>query len=140
MAINNKAYSPKEFQFLIAEQDDFGTLEPSGGNDYFAIDVDSIGSPSMNLNQVLDVRTGSRVLQATDFFQDNKNKIMEFSVSGTATTEALDLILGNITFGDTSPYLLASSQGANYMAVGADCKPNTVNSLQKPCEWTYISI
>jgi hypothetical protein len=120
MAINNKAYSPKEFQFLIAEQDDFGTLEPSGGNNYVAIDVDSIGSPSMNLNQVLDVRTGSRVLQATDFFQDNKNKIMEFSVSGTATTEALDLILGNITFGDTSPYLLTSSQGANFMAVGAE--------------------
>ena len=120
MAINNKAYSPKEFQFAIAEQDDFGVLEPSGGNNYVAVDVDSIGSPSLNLNQTLDVRTGSRVLQATDFFQDNKNKVMEFSVSGTATTEVLDLILGNITFGDTSPYLLTSQQGANYLAVGAE--------------------
>ena len=130
MAINNKVYSPKEFQFLIAEQDDFGTLEPSGGNNYVAIDVDSIGNPSMNLNQVLDVRTGSRVLQATDFFQDNKNKIMEFSVSGTATTEALDLILGNITFGDTSPYLLTSSQGANYLAAGAeDLTANQILSI-----------
>ena len=80
MAINNKAYSPKEFQFLIAEQDDFGTLEPAGGNNYVAIDVDSIGSPTMNVNHTLDVRTGSRVLQATDFFQDNLNKVMEFSV------------------------------------------------------------
>ena len=121
MAINNKAYSSKEFQFLIAEQDDFGTLEPHGSsNSYVSIDVDSVGSPSLNINQTLDVRTGSRVLQATDFFQDNKNKVMEFSVSGTATTEALDLILGNITFGDTSPYLLTSSQATNYLAVGAE--------------------
>ena len=78
MAINNKAYSPKEFQFLIAEQDDFGTLEPSGGNSYVAIDVDSIGSPSMNLNQVLEPRTGSRVLQATDFFKIIKIRLWSF--------------------------------------------------------------
>ena len=120
MATNNKAYSPKEFQFLIAEQDDFGTLEPAGRNNYVAIDVDSIGSPTMNVNQTLDVRTGSRVLQATDFFHDKLNKVMEFSVSGTTTTEALDLMLGNITFGDTAPYSLASSQGANFLAVGAE--------------------
>ena len=120
MAINNKAYSPKEFQFLIAEQNNFGTLEQAGSTlPYVAIDVDSIGSPTMNLNQTLDVRTGSRVLQATDFFQDNLNKVMEFSVSGTTTTEALDLMLGNITFGDTAPYSLASNQGANFLASDA---------------------
>ena len=73
MAINANAYSPKQFKFLIAEQDDWGTLnENSSGspdNPYLAVDVDSVGSPSLNLNQVLDHRSGSRVLQATDFFQ-----------------------------------------------------------------------
>ena len=115
MAVNASAYSPKQFSFLIAEQDDFGTLNAdSGGSstNWTAVDVDSIGSPSLNLNQVLEHRTGSRVLQASDFFQDNKAKVVEISVSGTATTEVLDLLLGNITQGDTSPYLLACDSGS----------------------------
>jgi len=96
MAISTSAYSPKEFQFLIAEQDAFGTMEASGGNAYHALDVDSVGSPSLNPVQGLDVRAGSRVLQATDFFQDVKTSVKEISVSGTATTNALDMLLENI--------------------------------------------
>ena len=123
MAVNSKAYSPKEFSFLIAEQDDFGTLNAdSGGSStsWVAVDVDSVGSPSLNINQTLDHRTGSRVLQATDFFQDNKAKVIEISVSGTATTEVLDLILGNITQGDTSPYLLANNSGSQNFTTGTE--------------------
>ena len=96
MAISTSAYSPKEFQILIAEQDAFGTIEASGGNAYHALDVDSIGSPSLNPVQALDVRAGSRVLQTTDFFQDNKASVKEISVSGTATQNALDILLENI--------------------------------------------
>ena len=96
MAISTSAYSPKEFQVLTAEQDAFGTIEASGGNAYHALDVDSISSPSLNPTQVLDVRAGSRVLQATDFFQDVKTSVKEISVSGTATTAALDMLLENI--------------------------------------------
>ena len=96
MAISTSAYSPKEFQFLIAEQDAFGTIEASGGNAYHALDVDSVGSPSLNPVQGLEVRNGSRVLQATDFFQDVKTSVKELSVSGTATTNALDMLLENI--------------------------------------------
>ena len=96
MAISTSAYSPKEFQVLIAEQDAFGTIEASGGNAYHALDVDSVGSPSLNPVQGLDVRNGSRVLQATDFFQDVKTSVKEISVSGTATTDALDMLLENI--------------------------------------------
>ena len=116
MAINANAYSPKQFKFLIAEQDDWGTLNPdssgSPDNPYLAVDVDSVGSPSLNLNQALEHRTGSRVLQATDFFQDKLTKVIEFSVSGTATTEVLDLLLGNITDGDTVPYGIAANSAA----------------------------
>ena len=124
MAVNASAYSPKQFSFLIAEQDDWDTLNPDSGGSpdlaWVAVDVDGIGSPSLNLNQVLDPRTGSRVLQATDFFQDNKAKVMEISVSGTATTEVLDLLLGNITQGDTSPYLLASNAGSQTFTSGTE--------------------
>jgi hypothetical protein len=74
-----------------------------------AVDVDSIVSQSFNLNQVIEPMNGSIVLQANDFFQDNKVKVMEMSVSGTATTEVLDLLLGNITQGDTVPYLMTSN-------------------------------
>jgi len=96
MAISTSAYSPKEFQVLIAEQDAFGTMEASGGNEYHALDVDSVGSPSLNPVQALDVRNGSRVLQTTDFFQDVKTSVKEISVSGTATQNALDMLLENM--------------------------------------------
>ena len=112
MAIDTNAYSPKQFMFLVAEQDDFGTHaadESSPNNNFLALDVDSIGSPSLNVNQVLDYRTGSRILQATDFFQDKLAKVMEFSVSGTANTETLDLLLTHITQGGAVPYSMASS-------------------------------
>lgn len=113
MAIATQAFSPKQFSFLIAEQADFGTLEGGAGNPYIALDVDSIGSPSLNVNQGLEHRSGSRILQATDFFQDVTGSIKEFSVSGTATTEGLDLLLSNIT-GDTSvPYSVASNAGTS---------------------------
>ena len=96
MAINTAAFSPKQFQVLIAEQDAFGTIEAHGGNAYHALDVDSVGTPSLNPTQVLDVRTGSRVLQKEDFLQDVKTSVKEISVSGTATTNALDMLLENI--------------------------------------------
>ena len=119
MAINANAYSPKQFSFLIAEQDDWGTINPDSGaspdNAWLAVDVDSIGSPSLNLNQVLDPRSGSRVLQATDFYQEKLVRVIELSVSGTATTEVLDLLLGNITQGDTVPYLITSAGAVQNM-------------------------
>ena len=121
---NVKAYSSKQFSFLIAMQDDMGTLNPNTSgtpdNPYLAVDVDSIGTPSLNLTQVLEPRSGSRVLQATDFFQDNKNKVIEISVSGTATTEVLDMLLGNITQGDTVPYGIASSGDVSSFTSGTE--------------------
>ena len=96
MAINTAAFSPKQFQVLIAEQDAFGTIEGAGGNAYHALDVDSVGMPSLNPTQVLEPRTGARALQKEDFFQDVKASVKEISVSGTATTDALDMLLENI--------------------------------------------
>ena len=93
MAISTAAYSPKEFQVLIAEQDAFGTIEADGGNAYHAIDVDSIGSPSLNPSQALDVRAGSRVLQATDFFQYSIASVKD-SVSVSPQLSDISILIG----------------------------------------------
>ena len=156
MAVDANAYSPKQFSFLIALQDDWGTLnEDSTGspnNAYTAVDVDSIGSPSLNINQVLDTRTGSRVLQATDFFQDNKNKIIEISVSGTLTTAVADILLKNITLDASSPYSVASNVGSSIFTAASTGQtaaqilsivyqsPSSGNSLAfKDCFCTSLS-
>ena len=73
-----------------------------------ALDVDSIGSPSLGIEQTLDPRSGSRVLQATDFFHEKRDTIKEMTVSGTATTEGLDLLLSNLTADTSVPYGIAS--------------------------------
>ena len=131
MAISTAAHSPKEFQFLIAEQDTFGTFETT--NNMHALDVDSVGTPSLNPTQVLDVRNGSRVLQKEDFFQDVKASVKELSVSGTATTNALDLLLENIT-GEAegsagSIYSFASNQATTNVGVGSTGQAGTLLSI-----------
>ena len=131
MAISTAANSPKEFQFLIAEQDTFGTFETT--NNMHALDVDSVGTPSLNPTQVLDVRNGSRVLQKEDFFQDVKASVKELSVSGTATTNALDLLLENIT-GEAegsagSIYSFASNQATTNVGVGSTGQAGTLLSI-----------
>ena len=133
MAISTSAYSPKEFQVLIAEQDAFGTIEASGGNAYHALDVDSVGSPSINPVQALDVRNGSRVLQTTDFFQDVKSSVKEISVSGTATQSALDMLLENI-IGEaegsaSSVYTFTSNKAVQQIGTGDSSLAGTALSV-----------
>ena len=122
MAVSGTAYDPKGFSFLVAEQDDYGTINPNSGgspdNPYIALDVDSIGSPNLAINQTLDVRSGSRVLQATDFFQDKLASVKEISVSGTATTEGLDLLLSNLTGTASAPFSIASNVATSSLSTG----------------------
>jgi len=122
MAVSGTAYDPKGFSFLVAEQDDYGTINPNSSgspdNPYIALDVDSIGSPNLAINQTLDVRSGSRVLQATDFFQDKLASVKEISVSGTATTEGLDLLLSNLTGTASAPFSIASNVATSSLSTG----------------------
>jgi len=122
MAVSGTAYDPKGFSFLVAEQDDYGTINPNSSgspdNPYIALDVDSIGSPNLAINQTLDVRSGSRVLQATDFFQDKLASVKEISVSGTATTEGLDLLLSNLTGTAAAPFSIASNVATSSLFTG----------------------
>ena len=122
MAISGTAYDPKLFQFLVAEQDDYGTINPNASgspdNAYVALDVDSIGSPTLGINQTLDVRSGSRLLLDSNFFQDNVASVKEISVSGTATTEGLDLLLSHLTLDTSAPYDIASNVATSSYGVG----------------------
>lgn len=133
MAISTAAYSASAFQLLIAEQDAFGTIEAGGGNAYHALDVDSVSSPSLNPNQGLEMRSGSRVLQATDFFQDVKGSVKEISVSGTATTNALDMLLENIMGEAESSasgvYSFLSNASAQTVGSGASSQAGTLLSV-----------
>ena len=129
MAISGTAYDPKLFQFLIAEQDEYGTINGASGNAYIALDVDSIGSPTLGINQTLDVRSGSRVLLETNFFQDNIASVKEFSVSGTATTAALDLMLAHLTLDTSVPYAVASNVATSSFKAGDTTTSNQVLSV-----------
>ena len=133
MAISVASYSSSAFKLAIAEQDAFGTIEAAGGNAYHALDVDSISSPSLNLNQAMDVRSGSRVLQTTDFFHTKVGAISEISVSGTATTAALDMLLENM-MGEAEAsasgvYSFLSNASAQSVGSGSSSQAGTLLSV-----------
>ncbi len=133
MAISVASYSSSAFKIAIAEQDIFGTITAAGGNAYHALDVDSISSPSLNPQQALDVRSGSRVLQSTDFFHTKVGAISEISVSGTATTEALDMLLENMMSEAegtaTGVYSFLSDASAQSVGAGSTGQVGTLLSI-----------
>ena len=98
MPIVAHAFSPKEFQcFVISDATNAGTSGIHATN-MSQLDVDSISMPSLNVTQSLDVRNGvGNTLKDEDFFQDNKMRVVELSLSGTLhDDEAHRLLLANI--------------------------------------------
>ena len=91
------AFSPKEFQCWIKAEATAGTsvLATSG---MFQLDVDSVGYPSLNVTQALDVRSGvGRTMKDEDFFQDNTMRVTELSLSGTLhNDDGHNLLVKNI--------------------------------------------
>ena len=91
-------FSPKEFQvFIASDASDAGTSGIHASNMH-QLDVDSVGMPSLNVNQVLDVRSGAgRTFKDEDFFQDNVLRVPELSISGTLHNDTgHKLLLQNI--------------------------------------------
>tara|TARA_A100001201_G_C4094933_1_gene203373 strand:- start:2193 stop:3209 length:1017 start_codon:yes stop_codon:yes gene_type:complete len=85
--------SPKEYSIWIANESTAGTSALHASNMY-QLDVDSIGFPTLNVNQTVDVKTGlGRTLKDEDFFQDNKVRVTELSLSGTLHNDAGHLVL-----------------------------------------------
>ena len=98
MATSAHTFSPKEFKcFVISDATNAGTSGIHSSN-MLQLDVDSVSYPSLNVNQVLDVRSGvGHTLKDEDFFQDNKMRVVELSLSGTLHDDVGHrLLLANI--------------------------------------------
>ena len=92
---DSAAYSPKEFKVGIQLEAVTGTADTDGMT---TMDIDSISMPSLNVNQVLDVRAGTgRTAKQVDAFQSNKGVVRELSFSGTVWSNFIINLLINIT-------------------------------------------
>lgn len=98
MATVNHAFSPKEFQVWIASDSTNAGTSGIHASNMYQLDVDSASMPSLNVNQVLDVRSGvGRTLKDEDFFQDNVLRVTELSISGNMHLDAgHKLLLQNV--------------------------------------------
>ncbi len=97
MATVAHAFSPKEWKVGIVS--DATNAGATGiGSTMNQLDVDSIGFPSLNATQKLDVRSGvGRTFKDEDFFQDSILRTVEISLSGTLHNDAgHKLLLQNI--------------------------------------------
>lgn len=98
MATVSHAFSPKEFQVWIASDATNAGASGIHASNMYQLDVDSASMPSLNVNQVLDVRSGvGRTLKDEDFFQDNILRVTELSISGNMHLDAgHKLLLQNV--------------------------------------------
>lgn len=98
MAIAAHAFSPKEFQVWIGSDATNAGSTGIHASNMYQLDVDSVSMPSLNVNQVLDVRSGvGRTLKDEDVFQDNVLRTVEISLSGTIHIDGgHQLLLQNI--------------------------------------------
>ena len=87
MAKSGENFSPKDFSCWVIQEETAGTSPVFTANAY-ALNVDSVSYPSLNVNQSLDVRTGGRFLRDDDFYQDNKLRQVELSLSGVLHNDA----------------------------------------------------
>ena len=99
MAVDAQAYSPKEFTCWIASDATKAGTTGLHASNMYQLDVDSVGYPSLNVMQALEVRSGiGHTLKDEDFFQDNVLRVTELSISGTLHNDTgHKLLLQNIT-------------------------------------------
>ena len=97
MATSAFTFSPKEWKAAVVS--DATNAGATGiGTTMNQLDVDSISFPSLNVTQAMDVRSGvGHTLKDEDFFQDNKMRVVELSLSGTLHDDVGHrLLLANI--------------------------------------------
>ena len=78
-------FSPKDFKVFVSEEAETGTApDLTSTSAVFQLDVDSVSFPTLNVNQISNVRSqNGRVAHIDDFFQDNNIRATEISLSGT---------------------------------------------------------
>ena len=114
------AFSPKEYSCWIINEGTAGTSALHASNMY-QLDVDAVAYPSLNVNQVVDVRTGlGRTLKDEDFFQDNVLRTVELSLSGTLHNDAGHLaLLRNVCTSNSGDITVASGYQPPTIKYGA---------------------
>ena len=112
MATVAHTFSPKEWKAAVVS--DATNAGATGiGTTMNQLDVDSISFPSLNVTQAMDVRSGvGHTLKDEDFFQDNKMRVVELSLSGTLHDDVghrllLANICGNAQADDTNQTIAA---------------------------------
>ena len=130
MATVAHAFSPKEFQVWIAEDNSDAGATGISATAMHQLDVDSVGFPSLNVSQVLDVRSGvGHTLKDEDVFQDNVLRVTELSISGTLhNDDGHKLLLYNITGETTGDAVVASGHKLASQKYGASAT-NAASSL-----------
>jgi len=118
MANLSAAFSPKEFELAIAHEATVGTASSTVG-DYKLINIDSIEMPSLNPQQVLDVRHGAgRTLKEVDMFLSNNLTIKEISFSGIADATILPKLVKNITQDASGASSIPASYDPSELKIG----------------------
>lgn len=143
---SSSVFSSKDFRVYIAAEATAGSFTLGSGTVY-QLDVDSVGFPSLNVNQKLDVRNSAgRTFKDEDFYQDNIMRVVEMSLSGTVhndtghklliqnpandfsgdvtiavgwTPPAIEYDVANTTSGDTLTVMLVSPDATdgNYIVM-----------------------
>ena len=110
----NAAFSPKDFRVAIKAESTNGS-DAGIGSSINYLDVDSVGFPTLNVNQSLDVRTGvGRIFNEGDFFHDNKAGVTELSISGTLHNDTgHKLLLQNIMNSTADPLAIVYNHTPN---------------------------
>ena len=126
-----QAFSPKEWKVAVVS--DATNAGATGiGSTMNQLDVDSIGMPSLNPNQVLDVRSGAgRTLKDEDVFQSNVLRVSEFTLSGTLHNDTgHKLLLQNICNDVSGDVAVASNFTASSQNMaGSTAVTNAASSL-----------
>ena len=122
----NAAFSPRDYRVAVRAESTNGT-DAGIGSSISYLDVDSIGFPSLNLNQSVDVRTGAgRILNEVDFFQDNKSAVTEFSFSGVLHLDTgHKLLMQNIMNSTADPLAIGYQHQPNSGVYGTTTHANT---------------
>jgi hypothetical protein len=126
------AFSPKEWKALVVSDvtnaGATGIATVAGMNQ---LDVDSIGFPSLNVNQKLDVRSGAgRTFKDEDFFQDNIMRAVEISLSGTLHNDAGHKLLAqNICNDVTTDIAVATGSNTELSQLYGAAVLNAASSL-----------
>jgi len=127
MAISATSYSPKDFQLAFVPETTIGTAVTSSAT---LINIDSIEMPSLNPQQVLDIRHGvGRTLKAVDIFVTDSLSVREISFSGVADNVVMPELVENITGDDSDSYAILNNYEPSGMKVGTGSISDSKNTF-----------